>query len=97
MMELQKIAKEISISDSASVKGALKRLKSVPDHELQYYIVLRDTLNSTSAETRDAITLALIESNRRDDGRKIKLSVWNTILSGLIGLAGVILGAYLKS
>lgn len=97
MMQLQKIAEATRISDSDSVKGALKKLRKVPEHELQFYHVLRDTLNATTAETRNAITLAQVESDRRANSRTFWLAISSTIISGVVGLIGVALGAYLTA
>jgi hypothetical protein len=97
MMQLQRIAEETRISDSNSVKGALVRLRKVPEHELQFYLVLRDTLQATSAETRNAITLAQVESDRRANSRTRWLTITSTLISGAVGLIGVALGAYLTA
>jgi hypothetical protein len=96
MMQLQKISEETTISDAASVEGALSKLRMVPEHELQYYLALRDTLQTTSAATRQAITLAQLESDRRSNNRNRWLAITTTCISGIVGLLGVILGAYLS-
>lgn len=96
-MELQRIAKEVSFADEESVKSALRRIRSVPEHELHFYLVLRDTLQATASETRKAITFAQVEADRRSTNRVRFLTISTTILSGLVGLAGVVLGAYLAS
>lgn len=75
--------------------GALKQLRKVSGHELHYYLVLRDTLQATSAATRKAITLAQVESDRRADVRARNLTILTNCVSGFVGLLGVILGAYL--
>ena len=95
MMKLQQIAERTNISDSESVKAALKELRKVPEHELHFYLVLRDTLNATAVNTRNAITLAQVESDRRATNRTRFLAISTTIISGAVGLLGVILGAYL--
>lgn len=95
MMKLQQIAEKTNISDSESVKAALKELRKVPEHELHFYLVLRDTLNATAANTRNAITLAQVESDRRATSRTRFLAISTTILSGAVGLIGVVLGVYL--
>lgn len=97
MMRLQQISEETSVSDSSSVDRALKKLRKVPDHELQFYLVLRDTLQATSGATRQAITLAQLESDRRANNRTFWLAISTTGISGAVGLLGVALGAYLAS
>jgi hypothetical protein len=97
MMKLQAIAERTTISDEPSVKRALSELRSVPEHELHFYLVMRDTLQTTSPETRKAITLAQVESDRRSTARTWRLTVLTTIFSGAVGLAGVGLGAYLTN
>lgn len=97
MMQVQKIAEETTISDSESVQQALRRLRKVPEHELQFYLVLRDTLQTTSAATRQAITLAKVESDRRTTSQARWLAISTTMLSGAVGLVGVVLGAFLVS
>lgn len=94
-MLLQKIAEQTTISDSASVESALARLKKVPEHELHFYLVLRDTLNATTPSTRNAITLAQFETERRANSRTTWLAIATTGMSGIVGLVGVALGAYL--
>ncbi len=96
-MEVQKISESTTLSDKASVELALKRLKKVPEHELHFYLVQRDTLQATSARTRQAVTLAQVEYDRRTNNQKKWLAWITTIISGVVGLAGVALGAYLKS
>jgi hypothetical protein len=96
MMQLQKISEETTISDARSVEGALGKLREVPEHELQYYLALRHTLQTTSAATRQAITLAQLESDRRSNKRTRWLAITTTCISGIVGLLGVILGAYLS-
>jgi len=97
MMKIQEIAKQASLADSESVKHALKEMRKVPEHELHFYLVLRDTLQATAAETRQAITLAQVESDRRTTSRTRWLAITTTILSGAVGLLGVALGAFLAT
>ncbi len=96
MMQLQKISEETTISDAKSVQGALAKLHKVPEHELQYYLALRDTLQATTPATRQAITLAQLETDRRSNKRTWWLAVTTTGISGVVGLLGVVLGAYLS-
>jgi hypothetical protein len=95
MMKLQGIAKETNLADSESVKQALQKMRKVPEHELHFYLVLRDTLQATAAETRQAITLAQVESDRRTTSRTRWLAITTTIFSGAVGLLGVALGAFI--
>ena len=95
MMLLQEIAEGTAISDPDSVASALKRLRRVPEHELQFYLVLRETLNATTPATRQAITLAQVEADRRANNRTLWLAISTTFLSGAVGLLGVVLGVYL--
>ena len=95
MMQLQRISEDTTISDSKSVDRAVAKLRSVPEHELQYYLALRDTLQATSPATRQAITLAQLETSRRANKRTTWLAIATTGISGIVGLLGVILGAFL--
>jgi hypothetical protein len=97
MMQVQKISEETSISDESSVRRALDKLRKVPEHELQYYLVQRDTLQATTPATRQAITLAQMEYERRANGRTRCLAVITTVISGAVGLLGVVLGVYLAN
>jgi hypothetical protein len=95
MMEIQSIANSVKFEDSESLKKALQKMRKVEEHELQYYLVLRDTLQSTSSETRKMIMLAQVESERRATNNTWWLAIITTIVSGVVGLVGVWLGAYL--
>ena len=94
-MKLQAIAAKTVLSDEASVALALAELKHVPDSDLHFYLVLRDTLQQTAQETRKAITLAQMEWERRDLVQRKGLAFRTTILSAVLGILGVILGAIL--
>lgn len=96
-MRIQKLASNVLSGDDKQTLAALEEIKKLPDHELHFYLVLRDTLQATSQETRKAITLAQVEAERRADARVRNLTMTSTVASGLMGLAGVILGAYLMS
>lgn len=92
-MEVQRIAKQTNLGDGQSVKAALKELEKVSDSDLHFYLVMRDTLNATSSETRKAITLSQVEWERRKSKEASALAYRTTLLSGLVGIVGVILGA----
>jgi len=77
--------------------AALRRMKAIPEDELHFYLVQRDTLQATSASTRKAITFAQAEFERRAFNQTRSLTIMTTIVSGAIGLVGVVLGAYLTS
>lgn len=95
MMQIQTIANDVKLEDSESLKLALQKMREVPEHELQYYLVLRDTLNSTSSVTRKMIMLSQVESERRATNKTWWLAIITTIVSGVVGLVGVLLGVYL--
>lgn len=95
MMKIEEIAKDANFTDGDSIKLALMKMRQVPDHELHFHLVLRDTLQTTSPETRQKITLAQIESDRRATAQTRCLAIATTFLSGAVGLLGVALGAYL--
>ena len=82
-------------SDDQSVERALQGMRSVPEHELHFYAVLRDTLQSTAQETRQIIAFAQIELDRRATNRTWWLTFSTTVLSSMLALGGVALGAYL--
>ena len=94
-MLVQEIAEKTTLSDKKSVEAAMKALKNAPEHELLFFLVLRDTLNSTSANTRNAITLSVTEWERRTEVRRARLAYRTTVLSSVLALLGVVLGAFL--
>lgn len=94
-MKVQEIAKRTTLGDEQSLTKALDDLKSTSDSDLHFYLVLRDTLNATAADTRKAITLAQVEWERRKKEETRSLAYRTTVLSGFIGILGVILGALL--
>jgi hypothetical protein len=95
MMGVQKISESTTLSDEASVALALEKLKAVPEHELHFFLVQRDTLNATTPKTRQAITLAQMEYDRRVQAQTESLAYRTTILSSVLGIAGVIVGVLL--
>ena len=97
MMQIQEIANGVRFENSESVKQALEKMHHVPGHELHYYLVCRDTLQATALETRQIIALAQAESDRRSARQTRCLAIITTMLSGVVGLVGVLLGVYLKS
>lgn len=97
MMQIQEIARDAKFEDSDSVRQALEKMRKVPEHELHFYLVARDTLQSTSADTRKLITLAQVEIDRRAALQTWCLGIITTIVSGVVGLVGVGLGAYLTN
>jgi len=72
-------------------------MKSVTDHELHFYLVMRDTLQATSQETRKCIALAQAEAARRTRNDARQLAFMTTFVSGAVALLGVALGVWLKS
>lgn len=94
-MKLQEIAQRTTLSDKQSVDKALQELKTVSDSDLHFYLVLRDTLNATAPDTRKAITLAQVEWERRKKQETSDLAYRTTLLSGVVGILGVILGAFM--
>lgn len=97
MMALQKIAEETTLSDRESVEKALAKLKSVPEHELYFYLVYEGSVARSSGKMRNGVVLAKVELDRRRDKKERLLAYSTTILSGIVGLAGVILGVLLAS
>ena len=95
MTRIHEIAKVTDLSDEKSTRLAAAKMRAVSDHELHFYLVMRDTLNETSSATRQGITLAQVESDRRDKSEKRRLAFFTTLVSGLLALMGVALGAYL--
>jgi hypothetical protein len=95
MMKIQEIAKGVKFENSASVTQALEQVRNVPEHELHYYLVCRDTLQSTALETRQIIALAQVEWERRKSDETNRLTYRTTVLSSVLALVGVALGAYL--
>ena len=91
------ISANANMSDEASVKAALKEMRDVPDHELHFHLVRRDMLQQTSPSTRQAVTFAQIEHDRRVAAQRRCLAILTTVVSGAIGLVGVVVGAMLKS
>lgn len=94
-MRLQEIAKRTTLSDEGSVEKALVDLRAASDADLHFFLVLRDTLNATAADTRKAITLAQVEWERRKEEEASKLAYRTTLISGGVGIFGVVLGVLL--
>ena len=94
-MSLQKITENTDIQDQGSFKDALIELAKLPDSELHYYLVLRDTSLATNANIRKNITLAQVEWERRKTKDTRNLAVRTTLVSGAIGMLGVVLGVCL--
>lgn len=95
MTQIQEIAKVADLSDISSMNAAAEKMKSVTDHELHLYLVMRDTLQTTSPDTRKSIALAQVESDRRSRNEARLLAYITTFVSGMVGLLGVALGAWL--
>lgn len=95
VMKIQEIAYGIKFENSASVTQALQQVREVPDHELHYYLVCRDTLQTTALDTRQIIALAQVEWERRKSNETHRLAYRTTVLSSFLALAGVALGAFL--
>jgi hypothetical protein len=96
MTQIQEIAKAANLGDSKSMGVAAAKLRAVSDHELHFYLVMRDTLNATTSETRKGIALAQFEADRRARNDTRRLAITTTLVSGLVGLLGVGLGSYLS-
>lgn len=97
MTQIQEIADTAQLSDDESMARAAARMRAVSDHELHFYLVMRDTLQTTSSETRKGIMLAQVEADRRSRNETRRLAIITTLASGLVALLGVALGAYLKA
>lgn len=95
MTQIETIAAGFDLNDTASIELALEKLKSVSDAELHFYLVQRDTLGKTSADTRKKITLAQTEFDRRKFDQTEGLALRTTKLSATVGIIGVIIGAIL--
>jgi hypothetical protein len=95
MTRIQDISKAADLSDIDSMKAAAERMKEVTDQELHLYLVMRDTLQATTSETRKSIALAQFESDRRSRNEARRLAFMTTFVSGIVGLLGVVLGAWL--
>ncbi len=94
-MQIQRITEGVSFNDDDAVAKAMREMRRVPEHELHFYLVQRDTLNSTSHQTRQAIAFAQAEFDRRTTARARKHAYATTVLSSALALAGVVLGAFL--
>ena len=85
------------MSDAVSMATAQHDLKKCPEHELHYYLVQRDTLNATSPPTRQAITLAQLEYDRRkaEETRNLAQSTtqWAASIGAVAAIVGALLGA----
>lgn len=93
MMLLQEISERTTLSDANSMAVALKDLKKVPEHEIHFYLVQRDTLGVTSANTRQTITLAQLEYDRRKTEETRTLAQSTTRWAAGIGAIAAIIGA----
>lgn len=94
---LRSITEGISIEDQETMKRALEEAKTIPEYEIHYYLVKRDTWGpgSMPSRTQECISLAQVEWERRKDAHTKQLTLASTVVSGAIGLVGVLLGALL--
>lgn len=90
-MRLGEAIKDVQIG-SVDARGALKRMRKVSAEELHFYLVLRDTLSATAQETRRRIAFAQVEWERRNAARQTFLTITTTVLSGVLGIFGVLVG-----
>lgn len=93
--KIQSILNGVKWGESSSMANAMEQMKSVPEHELHYYLVLRETLQATSVPTRQGITLAQMEDERRKQEREERLLKRTTTNSAMMGIAGVVIGVVL--
>jgi hypothetical protein len=91
MLQIQNIVESVGLENSESVMQALQKMRSVPEHELHLDLVIRDTFQSTSVDTRKTIMLAQVESDRRKSNATRNLAYVTTMLSGAGGIFGVFL------
>tara|TARA_R110002074_G_scaffold386348_1_gene568015 strand:+ start:468 stop:701 length:234 start_codon:yes stop_codon:yes gene_type:complete len=68
-MKIIDIANKTNFQSPEEIEKALKEMKDVSDYDLHQHLVMKETLNSTSADTRNKIALAQAEKDRRDTER----------------------------
>lgn len=95
MTQIQDIVAQSDLTTTSGMDAAAEKMKSVPDHEIHLYLIMRDTLQTTSPATRSAMALALFESGRRERNEARRLAFMTTFFSGVVALLGVGLGALL--
>lgn len=95
MRLLHDIAERTDFLIEESVEVALKDMHQVPDVEIQLWVVIGETLNATSHETREKVALARTEKERRDNERSEYLTKKTTVISTGVGAIATIVGAVL--
>lgn len=95
MTQIETIAADFDVNDTANIESAMSKLKEVSNAELHFYLVQRDTITATSANTRTKITLAQTEFDRRQFDQTERLALKTTKLSATMGIVGTILGTIL--
>lgn len=86
-----KIAKKLVQDDSYSIEDAKHDIRLVDEHELH------NTINvfRTRPNYERAAGLSQEELNRRSGAAARRLTIISTVVSGIIGLLGVVLGVVL--
>lgn len=93
---VDRIVGNINWGDDSSFRLAAKKMKKVSHYDLHLFLVMRDTLNATTAETRKKIALAQAEVDRRRESQAQKLTITSTGLSGVLAILGVVIGVLLE-
>lgn len=95
MTRIQDIVETVRVTEPDEVAAAAQRMKTVSDHDLHFYLVMRDTLSATSVDTRKAIMFAQVEADRRARFEARTLAFTTTFVSGILALVGVFVGAFI--
>ncbi|NOD88371.1 MULTISPECIES: hypothetical protein [unclassified Ruegeria] len=93
MPSVEQIFQETDFDQPQSVSEALTKMRSVPDYELHLLTVKRDTVVKALPDTRRKMALAQFELDRRATVATENLAKATTTRSGIIGIAGVVIGA----
>lgn len=93
IMRIERIVDLTNFDDGASLNLAIEQTRDVSEVELHYWLVCRDTLQSTAPRTRKIIALAQVEWERRKSDQNRNLAYQTTVFSSLLALFGVVLGA----
>ncbi|MGR3292007.1 MAG: hypothetical protein ACU0C9_12545 [Paracoccaceae bacterium] len=92
MGEIDELSKTYRNLSENNAKKALKRLKMVPEVDLQFWLALEPA----TQDRRVGIALARVEIDRRarqETRRLIRISTWQ---SGVLGFVAAIIGAILS-
>ncbi|WP_377190738.1 hypothetical protein [Ruegeria meonggei] len=95
-MDLDKVYTDFGPGSKELVDQARVRLRSVSLDELSYFVWQKGSILSTcNSKTKGIFALVKAELERRAIKRQKYLALGTTVLAGLLGILGVIVGVFL--